>query len=226
MLATPDLRHLTAGDYDHVYEPAEDTFLFLDALEEDMEAILVPLSPKICLEIGSGSGCVSTFLAMHLKTPTLYLTTDINPRACTATRRTAAQNRVAHQLEPVRTDLTAGLFPRLHGAVDVLLFNPPYVPTEIAEVVTAEAAAADPSDFLAATWAGGLLGRAVTDRLLLQLPELIAPNGVAYLVLLQENKPDEIAAMMAKLGFNMTIVMRRRAGRERLMIARFSRKSE
>ncbi|KNE61913.1 hypothetical protein AMAG_07182 [Allomyces macrogynus ATCC 38327] len=170
-----------------------------------MEAVLVPRRPKLCLEIGSGSGCVSTFLAMHLKTLTFYLTTDINPRACTATRRTAAQNRVVHRLEPIRSDLTAGLLPRLRGAIDVLLFNPPYVPTEVAEVVTAETAATDPSDLLAATWTGGQLGRAVTDRVLLQLPELMAPNGVAYLVLLQENKPDEIAAMISKLGFDMTV---------------------
>jgi release factor glutamine methyltransferase len=56
-----------------------------------------------------------------------------------------------------------------------------------------------------AAWAGGLHGREVIDRLLPKLKDLLAPRGVLYMVVVLENKPKEIAAILAKDGFEMTV---------------------
>ena len=51
MIPTPALDHITKVDYEHVYEPAEDTFILLDAVEADFEDLREG-KPRLCVEIG------------------------------------------------------------------------------------------------------------------------------------------------------------------------------
>lgn len=60
-------------------------------------------------------------------TSTVILGVDINDRACSTAARTAAQNGVS--IEIVRSNLLTSLA-GIQGKVDLLVFNPPYVPTE------------------------------------------------------------------------------------------------
>lgn len=214
MLPTPDISHLKAEDYERVYEPAEDSFLLLDSLERE-GAWLRDLRPSVCLEVGSGSGVVSTFLATQVLQPlsVFSLCTDINPHACSITARTARQNGA--ELNPVITDLASSLMPRLQGQVDVLLFNPPYVVTPPEEVG---------SQGIEASWAGGDRGREVIDRFLPLIPELLSSTGVCYLVIIKENDAQDIDCIMADYSVRMETVMQRRSGPEHLSVVKFTRR--
>lgn len=57
-----------------VYEPAEDSFLLLDALELDLDTFLTSRSqdPILVLEVGCGSGILSTSIAKVLKDKNSY----------------------------------------------------------------------------------------------------------------------------------------------------------
>ncbi|KAJ8517049.1 hypothetical protein ONZ45_g5720 [Pleurotus djamor] len=163
MIPTPDLSHLTREDYERVYEPAEDTFLLLDALEQDAEE-LKALNLRLCLEIGSGSGCVSVFIGSVLGSSTaLFLSTDINTHACACTLATGKKNKV--DIEPVATHLDRALHSRLTGQVDLVVFNPPYVPTP-----TDEAQVAQDVGGIAGAWAGGRDGMTLTNVFLHLVP--------------------------------------------------------
>ncbi|KAI8877232.1 S-adenosyl-L-methionine-dependent methyltransferase [Backusella circina FSU 941] len=211
MIPTPDLSHFTREDYEKVYEPAEDTFLLLDALEED-EQLLKSLKPRICLEIGSGSGCVTTLLSKILgASNAIYFTTDINEFACKATIQTGLKNQVS-SIETIRTSLVDGILPRLSNKVDVLCFNPPYVVTTHEEVG---------SHGIEAAWAGGIDGREVIDELLPKIKSILSPQGIFYLLLINENKPQEVVnIMMEQHEMKAEIIMQRRAGRERQYIVK------
>ncbi|XP_033727256.1 methyltransferase N6AMT1-like isoform X1 [Pecten maximus] len=210
--STPDISHLRQGDFEHVYEPAEDTFLFLDALVKEHDYIK-ETKPACCLEIGCGSGVCITFLAKMLgPTAAMYWCTDINPLAAQAAEKTAQQNGVT--VQPVLTDLVGCLRPRLKNQVDVLLFNPPYVVTPSDEVG---------SSGIEASWAGGCHGREVMDRLFPQIPDILSPQGIFYLVIIKENKAEEIEDIMKGYGYKMWTVLSRRSGPEFLSILKFTR---
>ncbi|GAA5953661.1 hypothetical protein JCM8115_004117 [Rhodotorula mucilaginosa] len=216
MIPTPLTPHLSQPEYESVYEPAEDTFILLDALEQDAHLLK---GSTLCLEVGSGSGCVTAFLAAICGTHrALYLTTDLNSIACRSTLVTAQTNSQP-RIETINTDLTSSLSDRLSTQVDVLVFNPPYVETDEEEASTAQR---DPRvKGIEKTWAGGARGMTVTNRLLSQVKDLLSPRGLFYLVAVSENKPHQILADMLVRGLHGEIVLKRRAGREHLHILRF-----
>jgi len=100
-------------------------------------------------------------------------------------------------LEPLQIDLLLPLLPRLLHSIDILLFNPPYVPTPSSEVG---------SRGIEASWAGGEDGREVLDRLLPSIPSLLSPQGgCMYLVTVNENRPEEICARMREAGLGAKV---------------------
>ncbi|KAF7270584.1 hypothetical protein GWI33_016475 [Rhynchophorus ferrugineus] len=195
------------NDFPDVYEPSEDTHLFIDALEKDMKHI-INSKPTLACEIGCGSGVLIAALAKILKSTCCYFCTDINPKACIATTRTAKMNKVP--LECTRMDLTTNLKCKF----DIILFNPPYVLTEELEIFGCG---------LNRAFAGGLRGRSVTDRLLNNLNDILSDNGVCYLLLLKENNIGEIGEKMGEKGFKIKLVIQRKIPGEHLFVYKFSK---
>lgn len=211
---TPLYSHAGRGDFREVYEPAEDSFLLIDALEKDADR-LQRMSPCVCLEVGSGSGVVSAFLASVVGPSALYICTDVNPAAAQCTAETASCNRVS--LQPLITDLADSLLPQLCGKVDILLFNPPYVVTPSEEVG---------STGIEAAWAGGERGREVTDRFLPAVVQLLSDKGLFYLITIAENEPEEIIRLLGQSGLKGESCLSTRARNERLSVLRFHRNQQ
>jgi len=217
--AVPSLDHLKMADYNLVYEPSDDTFLMLDALynelggDDNAERLA---SIRNVLEIGSGTGVSTVFLGSMLReaknTDATLFATDVNKDAIRVTCKTAKENGVdLDSLEAIQCDLATPLLERLRNKVDVLIFNPPYVPTPESEVG---------SDGIEASWAGGKDGRVVFDRAIPQIASLLSwPNGAAYIITVDDNKPEEIAkTMMDEYGIEVVPYVRRRARNEYLCV--------
>lgn len=257
MLPTPDTSHVS---YSQVYEPAEDSFLFLDTLSSPGETAFLqqhftttPSTPTpLVVEVGSGSGVVIGFVTAQAReifgTPVLTAGVDVNGFACAATRATvrkaAAVGNAAgapggHFLGAVTGDL---LGPLRAGQVDVLIFNPPYVPTEELPAqdsgrlasggqgaLTASARFDRDSYLLSLSYAGGKDGMEITDRLIEALPGALSRRGCAYILLCAGNKPDEVKARIKAFGPEWRVLTvgdsGKQAGWEKLQIIRIWREN-
>ncbi|CAN8259491.1 unnamed protein product [Cochlearia groenlandica] len=198
-----------------VYEPCDDSFALVDALLSD-QTNLIDHKPNLCVEIGCGSGYVITSLILLLETKLKggvhYIATDTNPIAARITKETLQAHGV--HADVVCTDIASCLEKRLAGSVDVIVVNPPYVPTPEYEVGM---------EGITSSWAGGENGRTVIDRILPVVDRLLSDKGWFYLVTLTSNNPSEICLMMRKRGYASKIMVQRSTEEENLIILKFWR---
>lgn len=212
MLPTPSTSHV---NYDHIYEPAEDSYLLLDTLSSQSETFFLhsrfesrTVSPLI-LEVGPGSGVVLAFITAHAKTlfgrdDVATVGVDVNGFACAATKQTVdlavKQIKDTGGSPGLLLDVCTGDLASVikSESIDVLIFNPPYVPSESVPSTWNHAANEDDlqRDFRLSSLAtdGGVEGMEITNRLLDELPSILSRRGVAYILLCAQNRPDQVMA--------------------------------
>ena len=187
----PQLQTPFQADGSQVYQPAEDSFLLLETAKKEVRS-----SDRV-LEIGVGSGYVSSGLLSSCR---LLIATDRNPHAAAIAHATG--------VPVILTDLTAGLC----GQFDLILFNPPYLPTDPAERI---------DDWLELALDGGPSGRDVIERFLQQIPGIITPGGRVLLLISSLTGPDAVGDLVRKNGFeSCTVAEERVDGGELLIVLR------
>lgn len=225
MLPTPYVK----CDYDKVYEPSEDSFLVLDSLEKDLLYLRERFKDGLALvcELGPGSGIITTFMIQNKipnKSNSLYFSVDINPWALETTINTARINGCSEtncNLECVQSNLTTSIRKR---QIDILVFNPPYVPAEnVPEIPTSKE---NLDQWLELALLGGKDGMVITQQVIDQLDDILSPSGVAYILFCARNKPEQLISNIMNTCdlWNIDLIEHRKAGWEVLSVYRFSRK--
>jgi release factor glutamine methyltransferase len=173
---------------DEVYDPGEDSFLLV-------EAALKEARPEDrVLEIGTGSGVVSMFVRDVAST---VLATDINPHAC--------NNARSNGVQVVRTDLARGVC----GRFDLIIFNPPYLPTPPEEKL---------ESWLNRAFDGGPTGRREIERFLMGVDEILAPGGRILTVISTLTGLEETRRLFEGHGFFAEIAAEEKVPFEKLVI--------
>ena len=209
MLETPDYSCWYKYS-DHVYEPAEDTFIFLDGLEKEIKNGVIDKT-GFGVELGCGSGLVST--ALKKWTGVEILLVDINPKATECSQLMLESNKISGDLALSRSGVNLRA-----NIADFILINPPYVVTSNEELAESQNDCA-----LEASWAGGQDGtKLLFESLLPNAIRLLTENGIIYLIAIRENKIENIKQFLGE-QFTMKKVIERKAGRELLSLLKITR---
>lgn len=178
-------------DPDQVYQPEADTFLLLEAAREDVKP-----GDRV-LEVGTGSGTI----AAGLSGCALVVATDINPHAVQSARQIG--------VAVIRTDLLSGI----RGPFDLVLFNPPYLPTQPEERL---------DDWLEYALDGGKSGRAVIERFSECVGRILSPGGRVLVLISSLTGLSAVNGLFWKQGFNAEVLKSQVVEDETLYILRFS----
>jgi release factor glutamine methyltransferase len=176
-----------------VYVPEADTWLLLDAARVEVKP-----GDRV-LEVGTGSGLIAAELARV----TGVVATDINPHAAFCAREKG--------IEVVQSDLFCGI----RSTFDLILFNPPYLPTQPEERI---------DDWLEHALDGGLNGRVVIGRFSEQVGRVLAPGGRILLLISSLTGLPEVRDLFFRSGFLSEILLRKNVEDETLYVLKIVQK--
>jgi len=199
-----------------VYEPAEDTFLLAECAVSEFEKTVADsrisssFSSAFSLEIGAGSGFVSAFLQSAFPNLNAFAV-DINPNAvlCSGMNGVRVFESDMFQIFEASTSASFDSNVLKPQRFDLILFNPPYLPTADDEKI---------DSMLNYAFDGGISGRDSIDRFLAEVGAYLSENGFFLLLISSITGLEEVKDEMMKNGFSAEIIGKKKCSFEELMV--------
>jgi len=155
-----------------VYEPSEDSFLLAEAALSEVKG------SESILEVGCGSGIISA--VVKASTGARIAGIDINPYAAACTKENGVDAIVGDLLSCIK------------GKFDVIIFNPPYLPTAKEEST---------EEWINVALDGGLDGRRIISRFLEDAGAHLVENGRILMLVSSLTGLEEVKSKMMSLDY-------------------------
>ncbi len=189
---------------ERVFIPRPETELLVTRVFEMVDSL------DLAVDFGTGSGCIAVALARRFPKARI-VAVDASPDALAVAGLNAARSGVDDRIDLVHaTSLADPVFGRCVNRVQVLVSNPPYIPSE--RIPELETRVRDHEPVLALD--GGPNGTSILLMIAKQGPRLLAPGGLLAL----ELDPEQTQAMVH--GVPGASIESDLAGRRRYLFAR------
>ncbi|WP_139652837.1 N5-glutamine methyltransferase family protein [Raoultibacter phocaeensis] len=184
-----------------------------DAALGERESAPADASRLLVADLCTGSGCIACSIAYehpHAR----VIATDIAPEAVALARENAEALGLSERIEVLEGSLGNAVSGSLLGTFDLVISNPPYIPTAVLADIPREVADFEPSLALD----GGADGLDLFKPLVVWAARALKP-GAAMVVELHETCLDAAARIACDAGFETTKIVEDLAGRPRVLVA-------
>lgn len=155
---------------------------------------LLPITgARLAIDVGTGSGCIACALACE-RPDLRVIALEVSPRAAALARDNVGGLGLGERVTVEVSDLFSAL--RTERA-DVIVSNPPYLPSGLIDSLAPEVSRYDPNLALD----GGPDGLHVIRRLIDTAPRWLAPGGRLVLETAGGEQPARVVALMGARGF-------------------------
>lgn len=209
ILGERDFYGLTLRLSPETLEPRPDTEILVDAILPYLERIATKKGEARILDLGTGSGAIA--LALLKECDTAYAVgTDISAGALAIAANNAYLNRVGERFE-TREGVW---FEKIEERdFDIIVSNPPYIPTKVVEALEPEVRDFDPARALDGGQDGLFAYRAIAENAAAHLAE----GGVVGLEIGFDQKQSVIQIFEAK-GFSLLDARQDYGGNDRVLL--------
>jgi len=193
-------QNMSISLHPEVYEPAEDTYLMIENIR---------ITPhQDVLEIGAGTGIISIYCAQRGAN---VICTDINPFAISLIKKNIDENR--EKLKGTIKVRQGDLFDCINDKedFDLIIFNPPYLPTSPEEKKGI-------SSWYAKSFDGGPSGLMVTKRFILEVKPYLKNKGYAMFITSSFSKKEMLDTIINQSLLNHKVIKDLRCDEEILTI--------
>lgn len=200
MTGTQEFMGLEFKVNSHVLIPRQDT-------ETLVEEALKVLEPGMqVLDLCTGSGCIIISLLKH-REGLAGTASDISKQALLVAKENAKQHQVEVEL------ITSDLFQNITGSFDMIISNPPYIPSHVIEELMPEVRDFEPMDALD----GKEDGLYFYQEIARASAEFLNSNGYLYFEI-GHHQGGRVAAIMEQNGYRNVRVVKDLAGNDRVVL--------